>query len=96
MADKNFKLETEFDNYLVYKNLLYKNPDYLVYKPNFVRARVPGGKTELEIPEIYSGSWKAYLNGTEKAEVFETKDKTRLVKIKEDTEFVDFKYQPWQ
>lgn len=92
---KNLRLVDKLDNYFVYQNMLYTNPNYEIYKPNFIRVKVISKQNELVIPEVYNPDWNAYLNGFTKTKVFETPDKTRAVKIENDTKFVDFKYEPY-
>ncbi len=94
LEDKNFILIKKVDKYSIYKNSLYKNPNYLVYTPNFIRVDVSKEKNkEMVIPEVYSSNWSAYLNGSEKIQITETKEGLRKVMLKKDTKFVDFKYQ---
>lgn len=92
---KNLKMISKIDNYLIYKNLLYINPNYEIYKPNFIRVIVTSNTGELIIPEVYNPDWNAYLNGVKKVKIIETSDKTRSVNIDTDTKFVDFKYEPF-
>lgn len=92
---ENLKLVTKFDNYEIYQNLLYKRPNYEIYKPDFIRVTIVNEVDKLIIPEVYNPDWTAYLNGTEKIKVFESQEKTREVNIKDDTKFVDFKYEPF-
>lgn len=93
---KNLDLLTKVENYYIYQNMLYINPNYEIYKPNHIRVKLEGEQGELIIPEVYNPDWHAYLNGDEKVEVIETLDKTRMVKVKKDTKFVDFKYEPFK
>lgn len=95
LTDKNLKLSEKFGKYFVYINTLYRNPNYLSYSPNLIRVRVPAGSTTITIPEIYSASWHAYLNGTKKTGITETKDATWEVTVDKETTYVDFKYQPF-
>ena len=92
----NLKLVKTIDNYDIYENLLYKKPNYEIYKPNFIRVIIQNETDKLVIPEVYNPNWNAYLNGKEKTKVLETTEKTRQVNIKNDTKFVDFKYEPFK
>ncbi|MFA6073878.1 MAG: hypothetical protein WC758_07225 [Candidatus Woesearchaeota archaeon] len=92
---KNLDLLTKVENYYIYQNMLYINPNYEIYKPNFIRVKIVNEVDNLVIPEVYNRDWNAYLNGTEKVIIFETIDKTRTVNINKDTKFVDFKYEPF-
>ncbi|MEK7169181.1 MAG: alpha-(1-_3)-arabinofuranosyltransferase family protein [Patescibacteria group bacterium] len=92
---KNLRLVDKLDNYFVYQNMLYINPNYEIYKPNFIRVKVLENKNELIIPEVYNPDWNAYLNGIKKVKVYESQDKTRAVQVEMDTKFVDFKYEPF-
>ena len=92
---ENLKLITTVDNYRIYQNLLYIKPNYEIYKPNFIRVEIKNEVDKLVIPEVYNPDWNAYLNGKEKIEIYETVEKTRSVNLENDTEFVDFKYEPF-
>lgn len=93
---KNLKLVEKLDNYFIYQNMLYTNPNYEIYKPNFIRIKVLSERNELIIPEVYSPDWNAYLNGTKKVKVHESAEKTRRIQVEDDTKFVDFKYEPFR
>ncbi|EKD94485.1 MAG: membrane protein-like protein [uncultured bacterium] len=94
LSIKNLSLVKKVNNYLIYQNALYINPNYEIYKPNFIRVKIINEVNSLVIPEVYNPDWNAYLNGTKKVNVFETLDRTRGVNIDKDTKFVDFKYEP--
>ncbi len=97
LKDKNLIPVKTIDTLIIYKNELFKNPNYITYTPNFIKVRVTSqNSNKLIIPEVYNKNWVAYLNGITKVEVKETAEKTRYVDINEDTEFVDFKYVPWK
>ena len=89
----NLKLIKIIDQFYLYQNELYVSPNYNIYKPNFIRVVVKDETLKLTIPEVYSPSWNAYLNGIEKVDILESIEKTRSVNIKSDTKFVDFKYE---
>lgn len=95
LTDTGLSKIKSYGKYKLYRNLLYKNPNYQIYTPNFIRVSVQGKPHELEIPEIYNRFWVARLNGIEEVEIRETGDSTRKVKIKSDTKFVDFTYEPF-
>lgn len=92
---KNLKFVEKLDNYFVYQNMLYTNPNYEIYKPNFIRVKVLSEQNEIIIPEVYNPDWNAYLNGTKEVKVYESAEKTRRVQVENDTKFVDFKYEPF-
>ena len=92
---KSLDLIEKQDSYFIYRNVLYVNPNYEIYEPNFIRVKISKELNELIIPEVYNPDWNAYLNGVKKVKVYESVDKTRAVQIESDTKFVDFKYEPF-
>ena len=92
---KNLNIVLKQDNYFIYRNALYVNPNYEIYEPNFIRVKILKEQNELIIPEVYNPDWNAYLNGVKKLKVYESTDKTRAVKVESDTKFIDFKYEPF-
>lgn len=109
LIDKNFVLVKQIENSLIYKNKQVLPRSYfwtedlkpasearvIQYTPNFIRVDTNQNKTtRLVIAEVYSPGWKAYLNGKEEVRVQEKPNTLRLVDIKPDTRFVDFKYEP--
>ena len=67
----------------------------LNHAPNFISVdTVRHPSLEFTLSEVWSPGWKAYLNGVDETTISEPKNKLRNVKIKENTKFVDFKYEP--
>lgn len=80
-----------------FKNSLPANlkAPILKFSPNEIRIDTSSKPSnQLVLAEVYSPGWQAYLNGKEKTPVLETPISLRLVSLKSDTQFVDFKYQP--
>lgn len=109
LTDKSFVLEKKFGDYLVYKNTAFwprayyqtdlqkpeREASIITYTPNLIRVDTSGHNTSrLVLSEVWSPGWKAYLNGKEEVRVQEKPNTLRLVDIKPDTRFVDFKYEP--
>lgn len=109
LKDKNFQLEREIGGYLVYKNTVNlarayfqtdnqkpaKEAPIMQYTPNYIRVDTSIYETaRLVLAEVWSPSWNAYLNGEEKVDVQEKPNTLRLVDIKPNTQFVDFRYEP--
>ena len=109
LKDKNFKPEKEINGYMVYRNAAFLSRAYfqtddqkpsseapiLLYTPNYIRIDTSGQITKrLVLSEVWSPGWKAYLNGKEAVTVQEKPNTLRLVDIKNDTQFVDFTYDP--
>lgn len=109
LDDKNFIFEKKFDNYFLYRNKLFLSRAYfknmngtknmeapiLIYQPNLIRVDTSNQLSkQLILAEVYSKGWKAYLNGKEQVPILETPSSLRLVNIKSNTMFVEFKYMP--
>lgn len=98
LFDQNFEFQKNIDNFLVYKNSLYlprASVPLDIYSPNFIRANTSETKeTSVVLHEVWSPGWKAFLNGTEPTPILETPISQRLVNLKSNTKFVDFKYSP--
>ena len=104
LTDKNLVLKRQVDNYLIYEKIILKKRAFFsngaeapitIYSPNFIQVNTNGHPSlEFTLSEVWSPGWKVYLNGKEETVILEPKNKLRNVKIKEDTKFVDFKYQP--
>lgn len=104
LLDKNLELAKKIGNYLIYKNSIVKSRAFFAdgssahvttYTPNFIRVMTFSPYSlEFTLSEVWNQDWKAYLNGRKLVPISEPKNKVRNVKIKNDTEFVDFKYQP--
>ena len=104
LTDKNLILVKRYDNYLIYENMIVKKRAFfsdgseapiLNYSPNFISVDTTEPPSlEFTLSEVWSPGWIAYLNGVEETNISEPKNKLRNVKIKEDTKFVDFKYEP--
>ena len=91
LRDENLKPIRRFGQHIMYQNLLYTDPDYLIYTPNRIRVKTEG-KNLIVIPEVYSKGWRAYADGAREIPVFETKDARREVRPSQNTNFVDFIY----
>lgn len=109
LTNIEFVLKENIKGYLIYQNKLFLPRAYfwtndqkpsikapiLQYSPNHIRVDTSSNKTQrIVLSEVYSLGWVAYLNGKSKVPVQEKPDALRLVDIKSDTQFVDFKYQP--
>ncbi len=109
ITDSNLIFEKQFGQYLVYKNQLFRTRAYYltqdkkageeahitIYTPNFIRINTTlHSNPSLVLAEVYSKGWSAYLNGNEKVPVLEKPDTLRVVNIKQNTDYVDFKYEP--
>lgn len=108
--EENFLiLEKQISNYFIYKNNLFQPRAYFVddkgqvvtearilkYTPNHIRVNTSANPTSrLVLAEVYSQGWRAYLDGVDEVPVQETPNALRLINIKPDTKFADFKYQP--
>lgn len=105
----NFTLVEKIGDFFVYQNNLFQSRAYfwteqrtpgnqapiLIYTPNLIRVDTSKNQTKrLVLAEVYSPGWEAYLNGKEKIPVQETPNSLRLVDIRPDTKFVEFKYEP--
>ena len=98
LLDAGFSLVKEAGDYKIYLNKAFKpraNAPITKYGPNHIRVDTSDftGK-QIILAEVYNPGWKAYLNGEEKVEVQETPIALRAVDVRDDTRFVDFKYQP--
>lgn len=109
LDNPNFILERKVDDYSIYRNNLWRERAYfwtddqkpgppapvLIYTPNLIRIDTTSHPTDkLVLAEVYSPGWRAYLDGRKLVPVQEKPDTLRLVDIRPDTQFVDFKYQP--
>lgn len=109
LRDKNLVLKDNIDEFFIYQNLsflpraYFKTSKYdtdfqapiIFYSPNYIRVDTSKNiSQQLILAEVYSEGWKAYLNGKEETKVEQTPIALRLVNIKSDTTFIDFKYQP--
>lgn len=109
LDEKALSLEKEIGEYFIYKNNIVLPRAYfwtdeqkpggealiIKYSPNHIRVDASRHETSrLVLAEVASPGWNAYLNGKEKMPVQEKPDTLRLVNIKPDTNFVDFKYEP--
>lgn len=104
LTDKNLVLEKQIENYLIYKNTINKTRAYytdgseipiLYYSPNKITIDTSSHKnTQIILSGVYSPGWNAYLNGNTKTEITETKNALRQIKIKADTQKVEFIYEP--
>lgn len=109
LLNKNFQLKKRIDKYYIYENILFLERAYFLddnrkpissaniikYSPNNIivdTSQKPASR--LVLSEVYSLGWKAYLNGVKEVPVQETPDALRLVDLKDNTQFVDFKYSP--
>lgn len=103
----NLQLEKEINGFFIYKNSLVKPRAYFIntgnsdpnakiikYTPNHIRVdTLNHSSLELILAEVYSPGWIAYLNGKEETKIIEHINKLRKLNIKNDTLFVDFRYQ---
>lgn len=109
LNNESFILEKKFGDYLVYKNKLYLSRSYffsenqksltnakiLIYTPNHIKIETKEKPSlRLVLSEVYSPGWRAYLNGEKQVPVQEKPDALRLINLRSDTQFVDFKYEP--
>lgn len=108
LKNKDLIPKKQFGQFTIYKNNLFKTRAYfknapsekdeasiLKFSPNHIRVDTSRQlSNQVILAEVHSPGWKAYLNGKEKTEVLETPISLRLVNIKPDTNFVDFRYQP--
>lgn len=104
LKDSNLVLEKEISTHLIYKNLLVKPRVYfstgeevpiLKYTPNYIKIDASSNKSsEIVLAEVWSPGWKAYLNGQELVEIKQPADMFRRIAVKQNTMFVDFKYEP--
>lgn len=108
LKDKNFSLEKQIGQFTIYRNNLFKTRAYfkntsstkddapiVKFSPNHIQVNVSKQLSEQVIlAEVYSKGWKAYLNGKEETKILETPVSLRLINIKPDTKYVDFRYQP--
>lgn len=109
LTDKRFSLENKFGEYLLYQNTSYLPRAYfqrddqkpgneakiLKYTPNFIKVDTSSNQSSrLVLAEVWSPGWNGYLNGKEKVKVQEKPNTLRLVNIKPDTNFVEFRYEP--
>lgn len=109
LTSENFMLVKQFGEYKIYRNNLLLPRAYfwtdtqkpsspapiLKYLPNYIKVDTSFQSTNhLVLSEVYSPEWEAYLDGKEKVPVQQKPDTLRLVDIKKNTKFVDFKYQP--
>ena len=104
LKDQNLILKKKIENYLIYENINVKSRAFfsdgseahlLIHTPNFIRVAIDKHPSlEFTLSEVWNPGWKANLNGVDETTISEPKNKLRNVKIKEDTKFVDFKYEP--
>lgn len=109
LTNTEFVFKQRFGDYLIYQNNLFLTRAYfwtddqkpgskaplLKYSPNHIQVDTSSHQTQrIVLSEVYSPGWIAYLNGKSKVPVQQKPDALRLVDIKSNTQFVDFKYQP--
>ncbi len=98
LTDKNFEFIKTLDNLYIYTNKLYlprATVPITTFTPNLIRLDTQNTNADSVIlREVYSPGWHAFLNGKEEVAVQQTPIGERLVKIKPDTQFVDFVYAP--
>ena len=98
LADSNFEPLKKYGNYILYLNKAWQprvGIPITYYSPNKIilaTSEVAGGSINLS--EVYSPGWNAYLNGKEKVPVQETPVHLRSINTKPDTHFVELKYEP--
>ncbi len=109
LTNTEFIFKKRFGDYLIYQNNMFLPRAYFwtddqkpsakapinYYSPNHIQVNTSSHQTQrIVLSEVYSPGWVAYLNGKSKVTVQQKPDALRLVDIKSDTQFVDFKYQP--
>lgn len=109
ITSPGFPLEKNLGKYRIYQNNFFKPRAYflsqerepsreakiLEYNPNHIKVDTSEKESLwLVLSEVYSPGWTAYLNDAQKVTVQETPNALRFVDIKQDTEFVDFRYEP--
>jgi hypothetical protein len=105
LTDPKLIQEFRAGDYWVYRNSLVLARAYSEstlesspipeYSPNKIvinTERMDGNV--LVVSEVWSPGWNAYLNGKDKAEVFETKSHTRMLETDGTTRFVELRYEP--
>lgn len=111
LTDKDFSLITKDSVYFLYKNSIVKPRAYFLtrngngknieasiikYLPNKIEVNTSKHLSDTVIlAEVYNLNWKAFLNGKEETKIEEYSKIMRSVKIKPDTNFVEFKYKPY-
>lgn len=88
---KNLSFVNKIDGYLIYKNELFTNPNYLIYSPN--KIRFDTSDNQINIPEVYNSGWSAYMDGG-KIPVNETVVGTIQVKSNGKGRYIDLIYRP--
>ena len=105
IKDKDFILERQFGNYLVYRNPLDKSRAYfsntnqasiIEYSPNYTKIDASKAETnQLIVAEVYSSGWIAKLDGEKEVPIKEIHNKLRQIEIeKGKTKFVEMYYNP--
>lgn len=109
LLDKNFVFFAKFGNFSIYKNNLFKPRAYFLADQEEVIGEIPVIKylpnqivldtskkltSKAVLADVYAPGWVAYLNGKSQAEVLEKPDALRLVNLRDDTNFVELRYQP--
>lgn len=107
LTNKDFTLITQIDNFLIYKNNLYKErayfenslqekePKITKYTSNQISVDLSGHLSKtLTLSQVYSLGWKAYLDGTKHVAVQQKPNALMLVDLGIKTKFVNFKYEP--
>ena len=111
LTDKNFSPVTKDNGYFLYENTIVKPRAYFLsdnkddknieapvikYLPNRIIIDTSKQLSDtVVLAEVYNSNWKAYLNGKEETKVEEYTKVMRSIKIKPDTNFVEFIYKPF-
>jgi len=111
LIDKNFLLITKDKKYFLYENTIVKPRAYFLtdnkygknigaliveYLPNKIVVDTSKHLSDtVVLAEVYNPNWLAYLNGQEEVKIEEYTKVMRLIKIKPDTNFIVFKYEPF-
>ncbi len=82
----------KIDGYLIYKNNLYINPNYLIFSPNFIRVSI--NSKSVIIPEVYNSNWKTYSSNGERTSISQTTEGTINIETKSNSNYVDLIYYP--
>ncbi|KKQ95708.1 MAG: hypothetical protein UV74_C0013G0315 [Candidatus Woesebacteria bacterium GW2011_GWB1_43_14] len=98
LTGKGFTLAKKFDDYFLYINEALQpraSAPITEYSPNFIKIDTSNyHESVLLLAEVYSPGWNAYLNGDEKVEIQESPDRLRVVELKPNIQYVEFKYDP--
>lgn len=104
-----FILEEKIGQYLIYRNTIVQSRTYfltdgtqpfgeakiLVYTPNKIIVDTSSKTSgQLVLAEVFSPGWTAFLDGEEETPIEEYQKIMRLVNLKQETRFVEFKYLP--